>query len=349
MTAKLDADEVRRALSTREVLSFYQWPTKKSGRDLESKACPRRLDHSRRALVITPSNGLWHCHACDYGGDLFTFIAEVERLRLSTDFPAVLAKAAEIAGVTPSTMTDAERAARREEWRKEREAEEERERREKAERDAAAVPYATGYWDALLPAHKRGVEYLLERRVGDVVQFEDCVRFDPKHSGSPSIALYSSVGEIRNVVARRVPELVAADIAADLDEKKAVGLFNCPTAGTLINAACQIERERDVVLTEGVMDSITARVAWPSAIVLGAHGVGNLPKIARVAAPACAKAKTRLLLVPHLDKSGIARAREACITALDAGLSIRKGTLRIVKTGEKDLNDAWGRGWRPAA
>ena len=108
-------------------------------------------------------------------------------------------------------------------------------------------------------------------------------------------------------------------------------------------------RAREVVLTEGVMDSITARLAWPYAIVLGAHGAGNMPKVARVAAPLVAKLGTRMLVVPHQDKSGIESARAACVSALDAGLSIRKGTLRIVKTGEKDLNDAWTRGWRPAA
>lgn len=339
MTAQLDVEEIRRALLTRDVLGFYQWPTKRSGHDLESRSCPRRSDHSRRALVITPSNGRWFCHACAIGGDLLTFVAEMERLSLDQDFPAVLAKAAEICGVVPSTMTADERTARRELWRREREEAEAAELAERAARDAAAVPKATAYWDALPAKHPRGVSYLLERRVANVVQYE-AVRFDPEHGGSPSVALYTRHGEIRNVVARRVPEL---------DEPKTRGLYQCPTAGTLINAVCQIEPGRDVVVTEGVIDSITARIAWPGAVILGAHGWANIPVIVSVAAPAIAATRSRLLLVPHQDKYGFQAAREAAELALDAGLSVRRGSLVIVKTGEKDLNDAWANGWRPAA
>jgi len=336
MTAQLDIEEIRRALTTRDVLEHYQWSTKKSGRDLESKACPQRPDHSRRAFVITPRNGRWYCHACGFGGDLFTFIGQVERI----DFPAVLERAAEIAKVIPSTIPDAERAERHTRWKREREEEERRETAELAARNAAAVPKATAHWDSLPTKHSRGVDYLFERRVGGVVQFQDTVRFDPSRGGSPAIALYSSKGEIRNVVARQVPEL---------GEPKAPGLRACPSAGTLINAVSQIETGRDVVITEGVIDSITARLAWPSAIVLGAHGWANLPKIVTVAAPRIREAKTRLVLVPHQDHFGFQGALEAAEIAINAGLSIRRGTLVVIKTGAKDLNDAWGRGWRPAA
>lgn len=333
MTAQLDVEEIRRALSTRDVLAFYQWPVKRSGNDLESKACPQRLDHSRRAFVITPRNGRWYCHACSIGGDLFTFIGMIERV----DFPAVLARAAEIAGVTPSSLSDAERAERAERWRREREEEERREQAELAARNAAAVPKATAYWESLPDKHPRGVEYLLERRVAGIVQF-DAVRFDPKHGGAPALALYSSKGEIRNVVARRVPEL---------GEPKTPGLYACPSAGTLVNAVSQIDPGRDVVVTEGVIDSITARLAWPDAVVLGAHGWANLPRIVTVAAPRVHDANTRLVLVPHQDRFGFQGALEAAEIAINAGLSIRRGTLVVVKHGAKDLNDAWGSGWRP--
>lgn len=342
MTAQLDVEEIRRVLATRDVLAFYQWPTKKSGHDLESRACPRRLDHSRRALVITPKNGRWFCHACGYGGDLLTFVAEMEQLSLDSDFPAVLTKAAEICGVTPSTMSDEERTARREQWRREREEMEQKEREEKRAREAAAIPIATARWSALLAKHPRGAEYLCERRVAAVAA-HGVVRFDPDHAGSPSLALYTRGGEIRNVVTRRVPEL------AVLDGKKAVGLYECPAAGTLINSVSQIEQGRDVVFVEGVMDALTARIAWPDAIILGAHGAGNLPKIARVAMPVIAIAKARLLIVPHQDERGFAVALEAATLAVEAGLSIRRGSLVVVKTDEKDLNDAWRHGWRPAA
>jgi hypothetical protein len=252
----------------------------------------------------------------------------------------VIAKAAEIAGVGPSLLTPLQQHTRREEWKQRQREAENKERADRRARDVAAVPIATAYWESLLPEHARGIEYLRERQIDGVLSLCEAVRFDPKHAGSPALALFGRDANIRNVVARRVPEL---------GEPKTPGLYQCPSAGTLINAICQIERERDVVLTEGLMDSVTARVAWPYAIILGAHGAGNLPKVARLAAPAIAKARTRMRVVPHRDRRGYETAADACRYAVDAGLSVRRGTLTIVKHGEKDLNDAWRAGWRPAA
>lgn len=278
-----------------------------------------------------------NCFPCGTSGDLFDFIAAAERLSMPGDFAAVLAKAAEIAGVGPSAISDEERKRRRDQWRAAAAERERAEREQRRARDAAAVPTATAHWESLLSGHPRGYAYLVERRVDEVSEFEDTVRFDPAHAGSPAIALYARDGAIRNVVTRRVPEL---------GEPKTPGLRDCPTAGTLINAVCQIEHGRDVILTEGVMDSLTARLAWPAAIVLGAHGAGNLHKIAKLAAPAIVAAKTRLLIVPHHDRRGWETAMHAAAIAVEAGLSVRRGTLAIVKHGAKDLNEAWKGGWR---
>jgi hypothetical protein len=200
------------------------------------------------------------------------------------------------------------------------------------------VPTATAHWDSLTAMHQRGYAYLSERGVDEIIEiWQDAIRFDAHHAGSPAIPLYARDGQIRNVVVRRVPEL---------GEPKTPGLKDCPTAGTFINAVCQIERGRDVVLTEGVMDSLTARLVWHKAIVLGAHGAGNLPKIAKLAAPAVAATGTRMLVVPHRDRRGYETAKQACALAVEAGLSIRRGTLAIIRHGAKDLNDAWRGGWR---
>ncbi len=333
-----DVAEVRSALSTSAVLGFYGWKFKKSGGEFESAACPQRGDHSRRAFVVNAESGRWQCFPCATAGDLFDFIAATERLSMPGDFGQVLAKAAEIAGVGPSTLSDEERRRRRDAWQAQRQATEERDRLEREARDLAAVPTATAYWAGLELKNKRGAAYLFERRVGDVM-LTNAVRFDPKHAGSPAVALFTRTGEIRNVVARRVPEL---------GEPKTPGLYQCPSAGTLINSVSQIEADRDVYLTEGVMDSITARVAWPDAIVLGAHGAGNLPKIAKVCAPEVIRVGARMCVVPHRDARGFETAHEAGTIAISAGLSLRKGTLSIVKHGEKDLNDAWRLGWRAA-
>lgn len=342
MTAKLDLDEVRGALTVRGVLDFYGWAAKKSGNDIESSACPLRADHSRRALVITPSNGLWKCHACDEGGDLFDFVALVEGLAIDVDFSKVIAKAAEIAGVSASELSDEDKAKRRAEWKARREAEENAERERKQKRDVDAVPRATSYWNDLATSDDRGAQYLTDRGVEEAMRFDGLVRFDLRHQGSPALALHGSDGSIRNVVERRLPEL---------GEPKTPGLPKCPTAGTLVNSIREIalNPNRDIVLTEGVFDTITATIAWPGALVLGAHGAANLPKIARLAAPAAVKARTRLFIVPHEDRRGYSAALEAAMVSMHAGLSRKRGTLCVVSVGAKDLNDAWRSGWRPAA
>lgn len=339
MNAQLDADEVKHALRAQAVLDHYAIRYKRAGDQLESKSCPRRPDHDRRALVINRNTGLWWCHPCNYGGDLLHLVAELERLEIVRDFGAVLVKAADIAGVTAVEMNDDERAQRRQQLRQQRSTEEAAEHAERAQRDHRAIAIATERWARLARSHDRGVAYLTARGVRAALQY-DLIRFDPAHEGSPSIPVHTRDGQIRNVVCRRFPEI---------GEPKTLGLYRCPTAGTMVNSVRDIERGRSVVLVEGVFDAITATLAWPHDIVLGAHSSQNLPAIAKLAAARCAEVGTRLVIVPHNDKSGYSGSRGAATAAINAGLSYRDGSLVIVHTGVKDLNDAWNAGWRAAA
>jgi hypothetical protein len=193
------------------------------------------------------------------------------------------------------------------------------------------------YWSQLAAEHPRGRAYLAARGLADAAPM---VRYDLRHDGSPAIPLFTSDAQIRNVVRRRLPEL---------GEPKTPGLYACPTAGTLLGAVSQIAAGRPVVVTEGVADTLTAAIAWPGAVVLGAHGADNLPAVVRVAAPRCASAEVPLLLVPHNDTAGYTAALAAAKLAVEAGLSARRGSLHVVKHRCKDLNDAWRAGWRPAA
>lgn len=332
----IDLAEVRHALTVRAVLDAYAHPTRRSGRDeVESTACPRRADHSRRAFVVTLSTGIWRCCPCGIGGDPLRLVAEFERLSDRDDFPAVLARAAEIAGVGPCTLDPAARAARAAQYRREREHREAEERASRAARDRAAVPRATDYWSSLATRNPRGEAYLRERGVLDVLDF-NTVRFDPRHDGSPAIALHTRDGQIRNVVRRRMPEL---------GEPKTPGLPKCPTAGTLVGSLIQISGT--VVVTEGMVDTLTAQLAWPDATVLGAHGAGNLTAIVRAVAPLVSRGGGRLLIAPHNDPAGRAACSVAGRAAIEAGLSAAGGSLTLVCHHEKDLNDAWRAGWRP--
>jgi hypothetical protein len=334
----IDLAEVRHALTVRAVLETYQHPTRKSGRDeLESTACPRRADHSRRAFTASLRRNLWQCRPCGAGGDALHLVAEFERLNIRDDFPAVLERAAEIAGVGPSEITPEQRRARAAIWRREATQRAESERRERTDLERRAVPRATGYWSELPTRHPAGEAYLRIRGVIDVLE-RDVVRFDPRHDGSPAIALYTSRGEIRNVVRRRMPEL---------GEPKTPGLPQCPTAGTLVGQLLQLTNGGTAAVTEGMIDTLTAQLAWPDAITLGAHGAGNLAAIVRAVAPMVARQHGRLLIVPHNDAAGSAAGAMAGRAAIDAGLDARSGSLVIVQHRCKDLNDAWRAGWRP--
>lgn len=55
--------------------------------------CPFHADDTP-SLMINPEKGVWHCHGCGKGGDIFTWIQQVEGL----DFPAAADRLRELAG-----------------------------------------------------------------------------------------------------------------------------------------------------------------------------------------------------------------------------------------------------------
>ncbi len=114
----------------------------------------------------------------------------------------------------------------------------------------------------------------------------------------------------------------------------------------MVDAIDSITHDRNVVLVEGVMDALTARLAWPTATILGANGAGNLAKIVKAAITRIRVARTSLVLVPHDDEPGIRAMTAAGQIALAAGLQIDL-TLLVPSLPEPDLNAAWCTGWRP--
>ncbi len=154
-----------------------------------------------------------------------------------------------------------------------------------------ALAKATALWSTLPASSKVGEAYLESRGVA-AVRERGVVRF--AGAGDVAIALRTADGEVINVVRRRV----------DGGEPKVRGLSECPTAGTFVDCVADIVHGRDVVLVEGLFDALTARLAWPNAVVLGAHGAGNIGRIAESAVRRIELAGARLLLVPHADEAG---------------------------------------------
>ncbi len=326
----LQADAVRSDLTPTAVLEYYGLKFKRCGtHEVESSACPQRNDHSRRALTMNLQTGRWQCFPCSTSGDLFTFIAFAERLHPRRDFPAVVQAAAKISGtggyVDPVVI---------EQRRTEALAQEAERQREKARLAVEAIPKATEFWHSLPQRSKRGETYLAQRGLHALVG-TSVIRFD---LDSPAVRLHDHLGNVRNVVRRRLPEL---------GEPKTPGLPACPTSGSLVHSFGQVQHGGIVVVTEGVVDTLTAIAAWPGAAVLGAHGAGNMAKLAHGAAAKAVLVGARLLLVPHNDKAGYTAARDAASAAFSVGLSVTSGTIGFVRHGAKDLNEAWCGGWRP--
>jgi len=207
-------------------------------------------------------------------------------------------------------------------------------------------------WKDLRRLHPEGQRYLAIARGLDADELitRDLVRFGD--AGDVYVALWSSGGEVRNVVRRCLR-----------GDAKVLGWPACPTSGTLVGCVGGIGRGTTVVIAEGVIDTLTACLAWPDAVVLGAHGAAEMPTIAKVAAPRVAQLGGELFICAHNDpprkdgQPGVGQERgdEAMAIAIEAGLVSTDAAgepvarVHAVDFGpHKDLNDSYRAGGPPA-
>lgn len=351
---KLDAEEIRLELRAHDVVNAYGLRiARRTQKWWRMKECPRCRDTSSRlAIAINHENGSWLHHGKERAaggecsGDIFDLVAALEGWDCRRDFGRIIRRAAEIAGIEPDDSHDA--VARRE--RAHREAVEraaqadadDRKRHDRARRLAAF------HWDSLATSNPRGEAYLRSRGL-DPSLLTSCVRFTK--AGDIVVALRDLDGSrVDDTVLERIPDGAPVSTATRMlepgDGPKVLTLRECPTRGTMIDCVADIVHGRDVYLVEGVADALTARIAFPDAVVLGANGAGALPKIAAIAVPRVHLARTRLFLIPHDDEQGIASATKAARIALAAGLALDQ-ELFLVELSHKDLNAAWQADWRP--
>jgi hypothetical protein len=341
-TPRLDKEAVLAALRIEDVISFFALKGRRVGDEFRTGVCPACGPRNRGdSVAINMLSGRWSDHAHGCSGDIWTLIAGYSGLDVKRDFDRVVEIGGTIAGVTPDA--DPEAIARAAARRRELEAKLEEKKRADRER---AIKHAAAVWLQLSSRSFRGENYLRDQRGLDAEHLAelDVVRFG--QSGDPFVALRSSKGEILNCV-RRV-------IDPRPDGPKVVGLPGCPTAGTLVGALPELRQGARVVITEGVIDTLTAYIAWPDAIVLGAHGVSRYAMIVGVVAPLVVARSGELLLVGHDDQVGRDALDESMKLAIEAGLvTIGAGgeprcSVRVVAIGgAKDLNDAYRAGWRP--
>ncbi len=74
--------ELKKSVSITQVLDAYGIQLKKERNQLRGP-CPICGSDSKRAFVVTPSEGLWHCFKCDdpSGGDIISLVERLLNLR----------------------------------------------------------------------------------------------------------------------------------------------------------------------------------------------------------------------------------------------------------------------------
>lgn len=332
----MDLDIIRDALNVTSILDTFGLKAKLRNGWHRLSVCPRCGDAStREAIAVEAKSGRWLHHGKERSGggecsgDVFDFVAACASLDVRKDFPKVMDACSSIAGVR---QADPEFQAQAEQRRRRRDTEE---LQAQAQREAAAVGAAEA-WPHLHRRHVVGEMYLAGRSL-DVHELirADAVRFS--NAGDPCVALRSANGIVTSIATRFVEPGSRPKVMV----RKGTG-----TAGTMVDSIDAITAGRDVVIVEGVCDALTARLAWPAAVILGANGAGNVPKVTAGALRRCAMARSTLRLIPHHDEQGIKATTAAATIAQAGGLELGRA-LQICSLPQPDLNAAWASGWRP--
>lgn len=330
----IPAADLREAISVEAIVQRYGLRVRRRGSQYRLAECPRCHERSRReAIAIDVKSGRWihHGHEKEAGGecsgDILSLLAACEGLDCGRDFRRVAELAAEIGGLS-SSEADREELRRRAAERARQEIVADLEQR------VANRNTADARWRSLPRYDVRGQAYLASRSLDPVVLIaRDCARFSPD---GIAVAIRDADGVPLSIATRRYGDA----------HPKVLALRDHSTRGTFIDCASSIRGDTDTFVVEGVVDSLTARLAWPDAIVLGVNGAGAIAKTVESIIGRVRIARCRLFLVPHDDEEGIRATTRAGQIALAAGLDLGE-TLHVVALPAKDLNAAWSSGWRP--
>lgn len=326
--------ELRDAVEAIAVIQRYSLRAKLRGSQYRLRECPRcKASSHREAIAIDARNGSWLHHGYERAaggecsGDVLDLIAACEGLDCRRDFRRIVEIASEIAGIVGESDSDREARAARARVRAQAE--------EAANKAQHSIWRSTagGAWNALRRRDLIGEKYLATRGLdAEQLLAIDAVRFA---NDGVAVAIRDADGYPVNV-ARRLYH------PSPPTHAKVMTMRDHSTRGTMINAACDIMHGRGVIVVEGVIDALTARLAWPKAVILGANGAGNIPKIIESIAGRLKLAGCHLAFVPHDDEPGVRAVIRGGEIAIAAGVEPW-----IFDCRSKDLNEAWGLGWRP--
>jgi hypothetical protein len=275
-----------------------------------------------------------HAHGCS--GDVYALVAALAGLDVGPDFPRVIELTAAIAGVSAAPSNDADH--RRREF--DQEHAERQSRRDLAEQAATMA----AMWNGLDRRSVGGERYLEIERGTDPtpLRHRNVVRFGRR--GEPAAALRDLVtGDVVGVQFRAIggsePKVRSAS------GSRVSGAALVGRVAELDPLGCDV-----AVVCEGLMDSLTAVVAFPGCAVYGAGGAQQLSGIAAVVAPRIKAIRGLMLLIPQADRPGIEGSAAAVRAAQAAGLELDRDLVLVELVVDRiehhDLNDAYRAGWR---
>lgn len=339
--ARIDVAEVRARLTAETVLDAYGprqiRSGRRKGRVYRLADCPRcNVTSKRGAIAVYKKDGEWRWrhHGADCGGSMIDLVGALAGVDTARDFGRALEIAARLAGILTDTSTDdlVRRLAERElsdRMQREQEVAEDRERRLVSARE----------WSAISERHAIGEAYLRSRGLDpEHYWMRRCVRYSL--AGDICVRLHSLEDSELVTVTRRL--LVPPPWDAT---RKIHTPLGGTTRGTLCGRIVDVG-PADTIVTEGILDTLTAKVIWPDAVVLGASGAGQLARVVERAARRAVRFGGRLMLVPDNDDVGRQQAIRAGYAAIEAGLTMGRSLL-VVEVPEHDLNDSYRAGWRP--
>jgi hypothetical protein len=340
MSARVDVVErIRADLRAEDVVERYGLEALPRGSQLRLETCPRCGETSSRlGIAIDRETGQWvhHGHGKKAGGacsgDLIDLVAAIEGLDPKRDWQAVRDRCAAICGLDHELST-----AEIEE--RQRRADDRRHRAEQEEALAAVARCrrAASEWRTFHGRHDEGADYLRRRGLDHrgLVQRE-IVRFT--RDGAIAVRLFDFGGELASVPRRwRLPR----------DPKVKVWVPRGGTQrGTMIGRVVDIG-PGDTMITEGLMDSVTAAQLWPERLILGAGGAELVATVAAHAAPRVRAVGGRLWVVPDSDVEGMRACAAAIDAAIAAGLTPGQDLIVLAFGAHHDLNAAHCAGWKP--
>lgn len=336
------------------LLAYFAFDFTQHGREIRANQCPHYGGrHTRQAVAINSETGAWHCHRCDQGGSIFDLVG----LLIGVGYPESLTLTAEILGVNPVATSSHEMAKQRAIAQERTAARQAKVTAEKLANLTLARKEAPLVWQRLQSRNADCEGYMVKRGLAPLVGCDSLVRFAP-------IGADTALGYMLNHHAVCVPvydfdgsqvNVVARAIAPNGDRPKVIGLPQLNKRGSFGRYDASRIRHDDitnVVIVEGVFDYLTARLVWPTAMVLGGDGASELYKIAAAVAPAIAASSATLTLVPHRDRNALGTSGAGQRGVIQAGKAaihggVRLDRIKLEKLPANDLNDAWRTGWRP--